>query len=268
MFANIASQVTGYYLIALILLILGYGHLKTRKWAAKLSVSLLYFWLIIGIPLIITVLFILAGTKEISTTIALLILAVSILSYAVFPPLLILFYKNRNIIYTFEKIDKTTCWIERIPVSVLTLSWLIIFDIIVLHILILFNGIFPVFGSFFYGLKGIVLLDITILCLAFLVWGLLRLQLWAWWGTVFALGILAITTIVTFINSSYATILDNMKFPSKEILFLENIPLQGYHFAILAGMPLLVTWILTIMLKKHFPKNESAESKSPSPLTH
>ena len=147
MFANIASQVTGYYLIALVLLILGYGHLKTRKWAAKLSVSLLYFWLIIGIPLIITVLFILAGTKEISTTIALLILAVSILSYAVFPPLLILFYKNRNIIYTFEKIDKTTCWIERIPVSVLTLS------------------------------------------------GLLFL----------------------------------MKFPPKEILFLENIPLQGYH---------------------------------------
>lgn len=128
MFANIASQVTGYYLIALVLLILGYGHLKTKKWAAKLSVSLLYFWLILGIPLIITVLFILAGTKELSTTIALLILAVSILSYAVFPPLLIHFYKNRSIVYTFEKNDKTTCWIERIPVSVLTLSWLIIFD--------------------------------------------------------------------------------------------------------------------------------------------
>ena len=128
MFANIAGQVIGYYLIALILLTLGYGHLKIRKWVAKLSVSLLYFWLIVGIPLIITAFFILTGTKEISIPASSIILVVSILSYAVFPPLLIHFYKNRNIVYTFEKNDKTTCWIERIPVSVLTLSWLIIFD--------------------------------------------------------------------------------------------------------------------------------------------
>ncbi|MGI6777072.1 MAG: hypothetical protein ACOX7R_03290 [Acetivibrionales bacterium] len=252
MFANIASQVIGYYLIAFILLTLGYGHLKIRKWVVKLSVSLLYFWLIVGIPLIITASFILTGTKEISIPIALIILAVSILSYAVFPPLLIHFYKKRSIVYSFEKNDTKSCWIENLPISVLTISWFIIFYIIVLHILILFNGIFPVFGTFFYGLKGIVLLDITILCLSFLVWGLLRLKLWAWWGTVFALGILTISTITTFVNTSYSTILDNMKFPSKEILFLGNIPVQGYHFAIIAGIPLLVTWILTIMLKKHF----------------
>ena len=252
MFANIAGQVIGYYLIALILLTLGYGHLKIRKWVAKLSVSLLYFWLIVGIPLIITAFFILTGTKEISIPASSIILVVSILSYAVFPPLLIHFYKNRNVVYTFEKNDKKTCWMEKLPISVLTISWLIIFYIIVLHILILFNGIFPVFGTFFYGLKGIILLDITILCLSFLVWGLLRLQLWAWWGSVFALGILAISTIITFVNSSYSTILDNMKFPLKEILFLGNIPIQGYHFAIFAGIPLLVTWILAIMSKKQF----------------
>ena len=42
MFANIAGQVIGYYLIALILLTLGYGHLKIRKWGRNLSISLLY----------------------------------------------------------------------------------------------------------------------------------------------------------------------------------------------------------------------------------
>ena len=207
MFANIAGQVIGYYLTALILLTLGYGHLKIRKWGRNLSISLLYFWLIVGIPLIIAAFFVLAGTKEVSAPLASVILAVSILSYAVIPPLLIHFYKKRNIVYTFDKNDNKTCWIEKLPISVLTLGWLIIFYIIVLHILILFNGIFPVFGTFLYGIEGIVLLDIAILCLSFLVWGLLRLKLWAWRGTVFALGIFAASTIITFVNSSYSTIL-------------------------------------------------------------
>ncbi|NLM10957.1 MAG: hypothetical protein GX213_09365 [Clostridiaceae bacterium] len=100
------------------------------------------------------------------------------------------------------------------------------------------------------------MLDITILCPSFLVWGLLRLQLWAWWGTVFALGILALSTITTFVNSSYLTILGNMKFPPKEILFLRNIPIQGYHLAVLIGIPLITTWILTIISKKQFLKTE------------
>lgn len=252
MFANIASQVIGYYLIALILLTLGYGHLKTRKWVRNLSIALLYFWLIVGIPLIITAFFILAATKEMSIPAASIILAVSILSYAVLPPLLIHFYKGKNMAYIFEKNDEKTRWLAKLPVSVLTISLLIIFYIIVLHILILFNGIFPVFGMFFYGLGGIVLLDITILCLSFLVWGLLRLRLWAWRGTVFVLSILTISTIITFVNSSYSTILDNMRFPPKEISFLGNIPIQGYHFAIIAGIPLIATWILVIMSKKQF----------------
>ncbi|NLC68411.1 MAG: hypothetical protein GX754_06425 [Clostridiaceae bacterium] len=255
MFANIASQVIGYYIIALALLVSGYGHLKIKKWAAKLTVSLLYSWLITGIPLIIIAFFILVATKEMSITAILIILTLSILSYAVFPPLLICFYKRRNIVYTFEKNDKTSCRIEKIPVSVLAVSWLLIFYIIVLHILILLNGIFPVFGTFFHGLKGIILLDITILCLFSLVWGLLRLQPWAWRGTVFALAMITASAVITLFNSSYSTILENMKFPPKELLLLENIPIQGYHLAVLAGVPLAATWVLTIKLKRYFFKS-------------
>src|SRR5512137_3172380 len=36
MFGNIASQIVGYYLIAAMLIPLGYGHLKVRRWARVL----------------------------------------------------------------------------------------------------------------------------------------------------------------------------------------------------------------------------------------
>lgn len=41
MFGNIASQVIGYYLISIIFIILGYGHLKARRWVRKVSLSLM-----------------------------------------------------------------------------------------------------------------------------------------------------------------------------------------------------------------------------------
>ncbi|NLY91094.1 MAG: hypothetical protein GX081_05750 [Firmicutes bacterium] len=45
MFGNIACQVIGYYLISIIFIILGYGHLKARRWVGKVTISLLWTWL-------------------------------------------------------------------------------------------------------------------------------------------------------------------------------------------------------------------------------
>ena len=66
MFGNIASQIIGYYLIAAMSIPLGYGHLKIRRWARTLSLTLLSSWLVVGAPLIVVVFFILAGSKDLS----------------------------------------------------------------------------------------------------------------------------------------------------------------------------------------------------------
>src|SRR4030042_2937158 len=42
MFGNIAGQIVGYYLIAGILIPLGYGHLNKRRWARTVSLTLLW----------------------------------------------------------------------------------------------------------------------------------------------------------------------------------------------------------------------------------
>jgi len=252
MFGNIASQIVGYYLIAAALIPLGYGHLKMRRWARTLALTLLWSWLVVGAPLIVVVFFILAGSKDLPVLAAVIALVFLGLSYLVFPAFLIRFYQGRNVKRTFETHDGKSYWIEALPMPILVLSSLYLFYTVVLHILILFNGMFPVFGVFAFGLQGILLLDISIVCLICLAWGTLKLRMWAWWGSVIFLGLFAFSTLLTFFSASYSTILSGLAFPPREIEFLGGLPVQGYHFALLAGIPLLITWGAAIFSRRHF----------------
>jgi MFS family permease len=252
MFANLASQIVGYYLIAFLLIPLGYGHLKMRRWARTLALTLLWSWLVVGAPLTIVVFFILAGSKDLSLPAALMALVVLGLSYLVLPGLLIRFYQGRNVRRTLEAKDTRSYWVEDLPTPILVLSSLYSFYIIMLHILILFNGMFPVLGVFRFGLQGIVWLDISIACLVCLIWGTLRQRLWAWWGAVILLGLFTFSTILTFVRSSYSTILSGLALPPREMEFLGGVPVQGYHFAVLVGIPLLITWGMAILSKRCF----------------
>lgn len=257
MFGNIASQIVGYYLLAVLLIPLGYGHLTLRRWVRMLSLALLWSWLVVGAPLIIVVFFILAASKDLSLPAALMALVLLGLSYFVFPWIFIRFYQGKNVKQTLAAKDANPGWFENLPMPSLVLSSLLAFYAIMLHILILFNGLFPVFGVFVFGLPGIVLLDLSIACLVCLVWGILRLKLWAWWGAVIWLGLFTFSTILTFCRYSYLDILSGLAFPPREIAFLRGVPAQGYHFAILVGLPLLITWLLAILSKRYFRRGAS-----------
>lgn len=252
MFANIASQIIGYYLIATVFIVLGYGHLKMLRWIRKLTVALLWFWLVIGAPMIVVVFFILAGSKELSLAAGISALVLLALSYFVFPVLLTRFYQGQNVCRTFENKDGRDYWIEGLPMPILVLSCLFLFYILMLHILILFNGIFPVFGVFRFGLQGIVWLDVSIGCLIVLTGGTLRQQAWSWWASVFLLGLFTFSTIYTFAKTSYPDLLTGLAFPVRELEILGGIPAQGYHFSILVGIPLLITLAIAIRAKRYF----------------
>jgi hypothetical protein len=252
MFGNIAAQIVGYYLIAAMLIPLGYGHLTMRRWARTLALTLLWFWLIVGAPLVVVVFFILAASKDLSVPAALIALVLLGLSYLLFPGLLIRFYQDQNVKRTFESQDARPHWIEALPMPILVLCTLYGFYIVMLHILILFNGMYPALGVFVFGMQGILLLDISIACLVCLIWGTWRRQMWAWWGAVILMGLFTFSTLLAFFRSSYSTLLSGLAFPPREIEVLGGVPVQGYHFAVLVGIPLLITWGLAILSRRHF----------------
>jgi hypothetical protein len=142
---------------------------------------------------------------------------------------------------TLEDRDAERSWIERMPIPILVMGILFAFYVVVLHVLILFNGAFPLFGSWVTELSGIALIDVASLCLVGLIWGTLAQRSWAWWGSLLYFASTTVSWIVTLAASTWPDILMALDFPPFETQILRRLPVQGFHFAILAGVPLLLT---------------------------
>ncbi|NTW08201.1 MAG: hypothetical protein HGA28_01360 [Anaerolineaceae bacterium] len=254
MFGNITAQIICYYILAALLLTLGYGHLKLKRCVRPFSLALLRAWLVIGAPLIFITYFILLGSKDLSPETGVIAAMLLLLSYFSFPWLLIRFYRGENARLTLESRDETISELESLPAPIPVLSFLAAFFIVVLHVLMLFNGIYPVLGVFATRMEGIILLDISIAGMAFILWGTVKQKAWAWWGWVIAFGLFAFSTIFTFLRTDYGKLLAVLEFPYFEREFLEGIPAKGYHFALLAGIPLATTWVIGVVSKRFFDK--------------
>lgn len=171
MFANIAVQVAAYCLIGAIFAVVGYGHFRLRRWAAHLSRWLMWAWLPVGLPVIALVFFLLLASKELTTGAAALALAALGLSYFVLPGLVIRFFGGPKAGRFYEAVDPGAHWTDRIPARIAVLSILCAFYIVVLQVLLLFKGIFPVFGMFVRGTGSIVLIAVTTLFFVLLIRG-------------------------------------------------------------------------------------------------
>jgi hypothetical protein len=264
MFGNIAAQIIGYYFIGAVLIPLGYGHLKERRWVRPLSLAALRAWLVVGAPLTPLIFFVLVASKELSLVAAIIAFVLLALSYLAVPALLIRFYRSRDVRLTFEASDPHPSWIDRLPVPLLTLALLLLFYATVLHIPIFFNGIFPLFGRFLFGFEGIAMLAISIGSTLLLVWGMLKRRIWAWWGALISLGLAILSSFWTLVSSSYADILEALRFPPTEMAFLDSIPVEGIHLAIPIAIPPLVTLVLVFLSRRCFLSKEQAGELPPA----
>ena len=260
MFANIAAQIVGYYLIAMVAIPLGYGHIKRLRWARTLTLTLLGFWLVAGIPLLVVFLFVLVTSKGLSLLTGVITLVLLALSYVVAPGLLVRFYRSRDVRLTFEAQDPRSPWIEGVPLPVLVTCSIFAFTVAVLHVLILFHGVFPVLHVLVFGLQGIVLIDLSMLVLLALTWGSLRLRRWAWWGSLLYWSLLTFSSIAALSRSSLADILSGMKFAPLEMEALGGVPMHGAHLAVLVGIPLLVTLGLIAYSRRFFGQRRDPAS--------
>jgi hypothetical protein len=254
MFGNLAVQIAGYYLIALLCIPLGYGHVRVRRWARTLFLTLLRCWLVVGVPLMIIFLLVLFSAKDLAPVVALAVTALLLLSYPLVPLVLIRFYNGTSTKKTFEIRDPNTYWIERQPLQVLVLGALFVFYAIVLHVPILFNGLVPFFGQWLSGLQGIVVLTILIMSLLCLTWGILNRWAWAWWGSLVYFGLLTVSTVLTLAGSSYLDLLTKMDFPAAEFEMLDGVPVSGLHLAAFVGLPLVLTLVAIVVSKRCFGK--------------
>ena len=250
MFGNMVCQVTGYYVIGALAIMLGYGHVRMRRWARPFAETLLWSWLVLGVPLTIVFLFMLLSIKELTLVVAIAIIAVLALSYPIVPVALLRFYRGSHVRRTFESWDAAICQVEFVPMPALVLVFLYSFYMLTLHIPILFNGLVPLFGSWLTGMAGVAILDLLMVCLGILIWGTLEQKAWAWWGAILYFGLLLLSTTITLVGTTYADLLVMARFPAYEIEFLDGIPMQGWHLALFIGLPLIATLAVLAVAKR------------------
>lgn len=252
MFGNITMQILGYYIIALICIPLGYGHLKKYIWVQKISLTLLWVWFIVGIPILPILFFIIVTSKELSLLFIILSAILCLLSYTLIPALLIKFYKSKSVEMTLNINEKKYNFIKNYPISLIMMMILYIFYIYAFHILLFFKGIFPFFGQWLTDLKGFIFISISILFFVVLIIGTLNRKLWSWWASFFYFCFFIVSSIVTLLFSNFSEIVTLLNFPATETKMLINIPLNGFHLTVIFGIPLILTLGVIIFSKKYF----------------
>ncbi len=260
MFGNITIQIWGYYIIALICIPLGYGHLKKQIWIQKISLTLLYVWFIVGIIFLPILLFIFVTSKEPSIFITILSAVIGLLSYTLIPFLLIRFYKSKNVECILDMNEQKYFRVKTFPVQLLMIISLYLFYIFSFHVLLLFKGIFPFFGQWLIGLKGIMIISLSILFFVLLIIGTIHKNLRAWWASSIYFCFFISSSIITLFSTDFFKIVTFLNFPETETKALMNIPLKGYHLSGIFGVPLIITLIFILNSKKYFTTAKRHES--------
>lgn len=239
LFGFIAIQIVGYYMIGAILVPLGIGHLRLRRWSSQLAQALLWCWLALGVPVLLAVLATVVSFKELSTVALGLLVVALAASYPLVPLLLRRMYRSRGVKVAFCRGRSTPpTWIDRLSVVELALTVLLLFFGVVLHFPILLNGVCPVFGRWLTGLPGIVALTAAIVMCWFCAWAVAARLRWASAGAVVLLSLLTISVVLSFSVTCYDKLLDLLSLPPAEVDMLDGIPARGPLLAAFFGLPL------------------------------
>jgi hypothetical protein len=260
MFGNLAMQILGYYVIALVAIPLGWGHLKLRRWARPAALALVQAWWALGVPLLLVFLFVLFSAKDLSVVFAGVAVVLAGLSYVALPGLMTRGYRNAVVRAAFERERPSQSWVERLGTPLLTVGILEAFFVLALQVLVFFGGLFPLITTWARGLTALALIDASIVLLLLLLWGTLTHRLWAWWGGLVYFAAMGALWVITLVRTSWMELLDVMAFPPTEVAILDGIPLQGWHLAALLALPLAGTLTIIARARRQFLQARSGST--------
>lgn len=260
-FAALVVQNIAYYIIAGLLIPIGIGHVKLRRWALTLTQLYIWFWLGAGISIICNLIVLIPSvfkldvSQNVLATRSAIIGVFSFFFLVLLPVIALWFYKSEKTRLVFEEHDLNTNWVERYPFALLALVFLFANIIIVMHIAIFLQGVFPLFGKILIGRESVYIISFFILILGVLIYGIVQLKIWAWWGSLIYISFLTISSIMSFLRYSFYDIITMMNLPADEMEFLDRMTLlRNYHLAVLFAIPLLITLGLIIYSKRYFVK--------------
>ena len=258
-----------YVLMAVVLIWLGIGSVRCRRWARALSLVLGWLWLVAGIMGMGFFIVLMPGMQEAMAqqggappreflfVMQGFMLAMVGCIYIVIPGALVLFYQSRHVRATCEAKDPQVRWTDRCPLAVLALS--VVWAVTAFSMLgaLSYGGVFPLFGVLVSGPLGVLVILAVAAAAGYLAWGTYRLKMTAWWGSVAMIAALAVSAVVTFSRMGLMDLYRAMNMPPEQLKMIEQTGMIERMDALMCWFPLvgaLVFLAYLLFTKRYFTR--------------
>jgi hypothetical protein len=137
--------------------------------------------------------------------------------YILLPGLFLVVCHRESVRATCQKRDPKIRWTDRCPMPVLALSIMLALSLVSLSSLVSYGCVMPIFGVYFSGAAGAVVIALLAIVLIYLAWGTYRLQMAAWWGTVVLWIVGILNSAVTFSRGGLMELYEKMGLPAEQL---------------------------------------------------
>ena len=264
---QLAPAMLSYVLISAVLITIGTGSCKARRWARAIALVVGWSWLALGVVSTVMMIFLLPSmirssqpqgqqVPEAALLIAMIFTVgfMSILFIAV-PVGLVLFYRSPHVLATCQARDPSPSWTEACPLPVLGMSlWLAVGAVGALAMPLTTHGVLPLFGQVLSGLGGSLCGVLLGLLWAYCAWAVYRLQAVGWWIVFIGLCVVSVSTWMTFSHLGLTELYRAMGYSERQIELTKQLGfLQGNRLAYWSMSGIVPMFGFLLFVKRYFP---------------
>jgi len=272
---------SSYAVVAGVLVTLGVGSIRARRWARSLTLVVAWLWLAAGVMAVGLAWFSLPdmlkgmGVDQLlpaATLPAVELVALGLLGalWIALPGAMILFYRRADVEATCRRRDPQPGWVDRCPPPVLSLA--VVWALTGYSVLLMpaYNWVVPFFGVVLHGGTGAaLLLPGFVLCLC-LAWGSCRVDSRSWWVGMAASTAGALSTLITVVRVDAGQLLAAMAPPADQLALLRSLGLDRRSGLVWLTVVAWASFVLYLLwVKRHFRQVDEGgvpRSQLPSPL--
>ena len=238
----ILQAVVIYGCLAVVLIGLGIGSIRARRWARALLLIFSWSWLVIGIFMTVIMPFFMAKVfanlppnaktgqpampPAAITGMVIFMTLFFFVFFVLVPALWVFFYNSRHVKATCETRDPVPRWTDACPLPVLAYclwTWLAVPMMVFWPLT--GHAVLPFFGMFVSGLPGALFCVVVAAVWGVAGWWLYRLDVRGWWLILLAMVVFVVSALLTYAHHDVSEMYQLQGLPPEQIDQLKNMGL-------------------------------------------
>jgi hypothetical protein len=257
-----ALSLVSYAFAAVVMITLGVGSIRARRWARALTLILSWACLFIGIMMTVFLTAMLPATfvtavhrasamnpntGAMPTGVLAVILTFIIVLFSIFliilPLAFLLFYRRQDVEDTVKHRDPVERWTDRCPLPVLAASLLFAWACPYYLMMSFTTPLIPFFGRYLTGMPGAVGCLVFAAVDAYLAYSLFRLQLTGWWVAMTALVLRTASAAITFARGNLLQAYSKMGWRDAQLQMMRESPMFRSHLILWWSVGFLLAFL-------------------------